>query len=87
MQANTKQVRSVMRNAIVLHRAQTQYNWSWTDKTTIEDTARRSVVFNVRDSKMDAVLATVQAEFAKLGYTNKLKVTCGNYLRCIADLA
>ena len=99
MQANTKQVRKVLAAAIKAHKANGAWfgKWNigsegalggWTDKISNTDLARRSVVYALEDSKASAVLATVQAEFAKLGYTNKVKTTRGGmYLRCIADIA
>lgn len=89
MQANTKQVRAVMRNAIAKHNAAGGlYDNTWTEKTTSKVAARRSVVFSVSSFDSANVLATVKAEFAKLGYTNKVKTTGGGfYLRCIADIA
>jgi hypothetical protein len=89
MQANTKQVRAIMRNAIAQCNAgDWRFRNTWTEKTTHKFPARRSVVFSVTIFEGAAVLAAVKAEFAKLGYTNKVKTTGdGYYLRCIADLA
>lgn len=79
MLANTKQVRKVG-NAIVGFAAQ------WTDETSEYNKQRRSVVWAIYWRDVDAIANTLRAEFAKLGYTNKVTVTQGSYLRVIADL-
>lgn len=79
MLANTKQVRKVG-NAIVGFAAQ------WTDETSEYNKQRRSVTWAIYWRDVDAIANTLRAEFAKLGYTNKVTVTQGSYLRVIADL-
>ena len=79
MLANTKQVRKVG-NAIVGFGAQ------WTDETSDYNKQRRSVVWAIYWRDVDAIANTLRAEFAKLGYTNKVTVTQDTYLRVIADL-
>ena len=79
MLANTKQVRKVG-NAIVGFAAQ------WTDETSDYNKQRRSVTWAIYWRDVDAIANTLRAEFAKLGYTNKVTVTQGSYLRVIADL-
>jgi hypothetical protein len=86
MQANTKQVRKVIRNAISFVNAHCSN--TYTEKTTAKQPKRRSVVFPVYNHKHAAeVLPVIKAEFAKLGYTNTVKITDNVYIRCIADIA
>lgn len=80
MFANTKQVRKVG-NAIVGFGAQ------WTDETSIYNKQRRSVTWACYWKDTNALAAELRAEFARLGYTNKVTVTQDTYLRVIADLA
>ena len=79
MLANTKQVRKVG-NAIVGFAAQ------WTDETSEYNKQRRSVTWAIYWRDVDAIANTLRAEFAKLGYTNKVTVTQDTYVRVIADL-
>ena len=80
MLENTKQVRAVG-NAIAGFAA------NWTDATSDYNTQRRSVTWACWGiGAADAVAAKLQEEFAKLGYTNKVIVTQGMYVRVIADL-
>jgi hypothetical protein len=86
MQANTKQVRKVVRNAISFVNAYCSN--TYTEKTSKLQQKRRSVVFPVYNSaSAKLVLPVIKAEFAKLGYTNKVTLTSGIYLRVIADIA
>ena len=80
MLANTKQVRKVG-NAIVGFAAQ------WTDETSDYNKQRRSVVWACYWQDTNALAAKLRAEFARLGYANKVTVTQDTYLRVIADLA
>jgi len=87
MFANTLQVRKVIRAAIKQHNLLNSN--TYTEKTSIKDTTRRSVVFFVMYNAED-VLNTVQQEFKKLGYTNEVCITESElltYLRCKATLA
>jgi hypothetical protein len=86
MQANTLQVRKVMRAAIKLHSAQ-RYAHTWTEKTTHNKPAQRSVVMCIMLREAAAVLATVKQQFVLLNYSNKVKLTQDIYLRCIAHKA
>jgi hypothetical protein len=88
MQANTLQVRKVMRAAIKQHDgAFWRGAHSWTEKTTHKIPAQRSIVMCVDTRKAAAVLATVKQQFALLNYSNKVKTTQDMYLRCIAHKA
>ena len=86
MYANTLQVRKIMRAAIKQHNAQS-YAHTWTEKTTHNVPAQRSIVMCVMFSKAAAVLATVKQQFAAHNYSNKVKTTQDLYLRCIAHKA
>lgn len=81
MLANTKQVR-VAGNYIAGFAAQ------YTDKTSQSNPRRRSIVwlYNKR-GVAPTVAKLMRAEFARLGYTNTVSVTGGQYVRVIADLA
>ena len=82
MLANTKQVRKVG-NAIVGFAAQ------WTDETSEYNKQRRSITWAIywkSKQDVDTMASKLRAEFAKLGYTNKVTVTQDTYLRVIADL-
>jgi phage-related baseplate assembly protein len=91
MQANTLQVRKVMRNAVNQLNVR-PVTHSYTEKTSANFPARRSVVYIIANSTAESVLAKVQAEFNVLGYSNTATLTgtvygsCA-YLRCIADIA
>ena len=81
MLANTKQVR-VAGNYIAGFAAQ------YTDKTSQSNPRRRSIVwlYNKR-GVAPTVAKLMRAEFARLGYTNTVSVTGGQYVRVKADLA
>ncbi len=81
MKANTRQVRSVG-NYIAGFAAQ------YTEKTSESNPRRRSVVWMYNRQGVAATVAKLlRAEFARLGYTNSVTVTGGQYVRVIADLA
>lgn len=83
MLANTREVRSVG-NYIAGFGAQ------YTDKTSESNPRRRSVtwMYNYNQQGVAATVAKLlRAEFARLGYTNTVTVTGGQYVRVIADLA
>ena len=87
MLANTLQVRKVIRAATKQHNVNN--NNTYTEKTRTEDLTMRSVVFFVSTNAWE-VLNTVQQEFKKLGYTNKVNITKSEhytYIRCKAILA
>jgi len=92
MQANTMQVRKVMKQAIAAHGA-AEYAYgckvgSYTEKTAKKVPARRSVVYTINMLRASSVLEQVQNDFNALGYSNTVKLTgSGQYLRCIADIA
>ena len=83
MELNTKQVR-----AIAL-KATNKPVHTWTDSTSYLDYTRRSVVWMFRgQSEAQTLFDLLQAEFARLGVTNKLTRTGGRseYVRVIAPL-
>lgn len=81
VKANTLQVRSAG-NYIAGFGAQ------YTEKTSKLNPRRRSVVWMYNQQGVAATVAKLlRAEFAKLGYTNSVSVTGGQYVRVIADLA
>jgi hypothetical protein len=86
MELNTRQVR-----AIALKATDKPFH-TWTDKTSNYDDARRSVVWSFYGaggtSKAQALFDLLQAEFARLGVTNKLTLTgtTYEYVRVIAPL-
>lgn len=80
MFANTKQVRKVG-NAIAGFGAQ------WTEKTSDYNENRRSVCWMLWGiGAANAMAVKLREEFARLGYTNRVAVTQGIYVRVIADL-
>lgn len=87
MELNTKQVR-----AIAL-KATNKPVHTWTDSTSYLDYTRRSVVWMFRgQSEAQTLFDLLQAEFARLGVTNKLTrtgtgtSTSREYVRVIAPL-
>lgn len=83
MELNTKQVR-----AIAL-KATNKPVHTWTDSTSYLDYTRRSVVWMFRgQSEAQTLFDLLQAEFARLGVTNKLTRTgtSSEYVRVIAPL-
>ena len=100
MYANTKQVRAVMRKAILAHNANGRALYSaddnpltfqsWTDKAKTGRDEKRYVVFAIVYGTDAAVLAAVKQEFSQLGYENYVNTSTGNmggtYLRCTADI-
>ena len=83
MELNTRQVR-----AIALKATDKPFH-TWTDKTSIYDDARRSVVWSFYGTgKAQALFDLLQAEFARLGVKNKLTITGTDYeyVRVIAPL-
>jgi len=77
MFANTKQVRAVG-NAVM------GFSANWTEKTSKQNTQRRSVCWMVGDSERAA--KRMKAAFAAAGYANRVNAR-GIYVRVIADLA
>ena len=83
MELNTRQVR-----AIALKATDKPFH-TWTDKTSIYDDARRSVVWSFYGTgKAQVLFDLLQAEFTRLGVTNKLTLTGSDYeyVRVIAPL-
>lgn len=81
MLANTREVRSVG-NYIAGFAAQ------YTEKTSASNPRRRSVTWMYNKQGVAATVAKLlRAEFARLGYTNTVTVTGGQYVRVKADLA
>ena len=81
VKANTQQVRSAG-NYTAGFAAQ------YTEKTSKLNPRRRSVVWMYNRQGVAATVAKLlRAEFARLGYTNTVSVTGGQYVRVIADLA
>ena len=81
VKANTRQVRSVG-NYIAGFAAQ------YTEKTSKLNPRRRSVTWMYNRQGVATVVAKLlRAEFARLGYTNSVTVTAGQYVRVIADIA
>jgi hypothetical protein len=83
MELNTRQVR-----AIALKATDKPFH-TWTDRTSNYDDARRSVVWSFYGTgKAQALFDLLQAEFARLGVTNKLTITGTDYeyVRVIAPL-
>ena len=81
VKANTRQVR-VVGNYIAGFAAQ------YTEKTSKLNPRRRSIVWMYNKRGVAPTVAKLlRAEFARLGYTNSVTVTGGQYVRVIADLA
>jgi hypothetical protein len=91
----TKQARNLIKIALDVNNA--SHRGSWTDKTTLYPSCRRSVSFMVSDLTVSAVFATLKQIYQDLGYTSPIKVTQSDtnmfersggytYIRAIANL-
>jgi hypothetical protein len=81
MLANTKEVRSAGRYAA-------GFSAYYTEKTSEYNPERRTVVWICNgEDDAPAVAKLMREKFAQLGYTNKVTVTSGYYVRVIADIA
>jgi hypothetical protein len=81
MLATTKEVR-------VAGKCAAGFSAHYTEKTSKHNPQRRCVVWQCwGDVKAPEVAKLMSEKFAELGYTNKVTVTSGYYVRVIADIA
>jgi hypothetical protein len=91
MLANTLVIRQLMRAAVAATSSTAEIWHTYTDKTSKKNPTHRMVSMYFKGDRSDAckALHLLNLRLAELGYTNRAKISTGNYiyLRVIATLS